>query len=227
MNTIPKTIHLVSTSSIPLPKYTSYIDQMRALHPEWEIIIWDEATALAFVDEHFPEWKDHYRAYKIPVQRADIFRIMVVYLRGGFYLDMDMQCLKSLDDLCTHELVLGVEKTLSPGLCMWLHHRYPVRIANYMFGSRPNHGFWLDFLAAAKDAADVVISYESEVLDTTGPGLLTNVYHQTRLKYDDITVLPNDTRACLRSCGPASCHFGDYAAHLHMGSWRWLSITNS
>src|SRR6186713_3189997 len=175
MSGIPKTIHLIGLDKLPPSRYTTFFEQMRILHPLWEIIIWDDASALSIVDEHFPEWRQDYLAYKLPVQREDIFRTMIVYLYGGFYLDMDMHCLKSLDDLCQHELVLGVEKILSPHACMVLHHRHQVRVANYMFGSRPRHGFWLDFLTAAKALADFVICYESEVLDTTGPGLLTNV----------------------------------------------------
>ena len=67
----------------------------------------------------------------------------------------------------------------------------------------------------------ITVKWESDVLETTGPGLLTDVYHENGSRYDDITLLPNQGEACWKSCGPASCHFGTYAVHLHMGSWRW------
>lgn len=227
MDIIPQTIHLIGAGKVPPPKYIAFVEQMRALHPLWNIIIWDDATALSVVDEHFPDWKLYYRAYKIPVQRTDIFRVMVVYLHGGFYLDMDMYCLKNLQSLCKYDMVLGVEKILPEDECKRLQQIYPLRIANYMFGSRPYHSFWLDFLAAAKIKAGSAINHESDVLDTTGPGLLTKVYHEYMYRYNDILLLPNNERACVKSCGPASCHFGDYAVHLHMGSWRWETCNDN
>jgi len=220
---IPKKIHLIGASKEPPPQYASFVQQMRALHPAWEMIIWDDATALTVVDKYFPEWKPYYCAYKIPVQRADIFRIMIVYLQGGFYLDMDMYCLKSLDDLCNNSMVIGVEKILSIKECWELKHEHPLRIANYMFGSRPRHDFWLKVLTTAKNSGKVNVRRESDVLDTTGPGLLTKVYHENINRYNDITLLRNNDKACPKTCGPASCHFGDYAVHWHMGSWRWES----
>jgi len=221
MKSIPKTIHLIGAGKTPPPRYSGFIDRMRELHPAWEIVVWDDAAAAAIVDRHFPGWKQCYRAYSRPVQRADIFRAIVMYLYGGFYLDMDMFCLKRLDELCSQHIVLGIEKTLSQDECIMRRHRHRVRIANYMFGSRPGHLFWLDFLSAAKEKAQVVIREEADVLETTGPGLFTNVYHENEYRYKNILVLANKDKACLKSCGPASCHFGDYAVHLHLGSWRW------
>jgi len=221
MSTIPKIIHLISPGQQPPAQYDPFIAQMKALHPLWRFIIWDDSMASAVVAAHFPDWKYYYDRYSLPVQRADIFRAMVVYLYGGFYLDMDVHCLKSLDGLCERQLVLGVEKILSAEECARTGHKYPVRIANYMFGSRPRHAFWLSFLAAAEQVADAAICHESDILEVTGPGLLTNVYHANSLHYKDITLLSNPGRACLKSCGPSSCHFGNYAVHLHLGSWRW------
>lgn len=224
MSLIPKIIHLISPEKVPPAKYMNFIDRMRSLHPLWEIIVWDDATALSVVDEYFPNWKQHYGSYKRPIQQADIFRVMIVYLKGGFYLDMDMFCLRKLDDLCNQEIVLGIEKILSPEDAHRLNHIYPIRIANYMFGSKPGHGLWLDFLNEAKSKADNTVAKEDDVLETTGPGLLTNIFHKTRHKYDDIVLLENKDRACPKSCGQASCHYGDYAAHYHVGSWRWVSV---
>lgn len=218
---IPHIIHLIGATQQPPQICVPYINRMRALHPLWQITIWDDVAALTLVRTHFPDWEYCYQNYQAPVQRTDILRVMLVYLYGGFYLDMDILCFKSLDDLCSHNLVLGVEKKLSPLESRKLHHIYPTRIANYMFGSKPRHPFWLDFLAEAGKRAKVAIKSESDVLETTGPGLLTNVYHESEARYDDITLLQNEKEACWKSCGPASCHFGTYAVHLHMGSWRW------
>jgi mannosyltransferase OCH1-like enzyme len=218
---IPDKIHFIYRDSLPPPQYSVYVEKVRLLHPSWEIHIWGDEEAFTTVSDHFPGLRDMYTSYALPVQRTDIFRVMLMYLFGGFYMDLDMVCFKSLDELRRHQLVLGVEKTLSEDECIRLKHHYRTRIANYMFGSRPGHHFWLELLAAAKARADVPVRCEADVLESTGPGLLTDVFHQISSSYGDIAILPNANRTCMRSCGPASCHFGEFAAHLHMASWRW------
>lgn len=224
MSAIPAIIHLISATSQPPDRYAGCIEEMRRYHPQWQIKVWNDIAAESLVAVHFPDWVYHYHAYKLPVQRADILRMMIVYLYGGFYLDMDVFCLKELDDLRVHNMVLGIEKILPLEECERLDHRYPVRIANYMFGSRARHDFWLEVLAAAQNRAGMIIARESDILEATGPGLLTDVYHENANEYPDITVLPNTLYDCPIACGPASCHFGDYARHLHFGSWRWQTV---
>lgn len=218
---IPRTIHLISPERTPSRAYSANIGRMQQLHPAWQIHIWDDAAALAIVEDYFPEWKQYFTTRRLTVQKTDIFRVMVTYLYGGFYLDMEMQCLKNLDDLCVHEMVLGVEKTLTREECIAFDHTYPVRIASYMFGSRALHPFWLDLLQAAMLTTHAPLVPEPDVLDCTGPVLLTTTYHETKHIYPDIVLLANEEKPCPGSCGPASCHFGEYAAHLHIGSWRW------
>lgn len=220
MSTIPKIIHLVSIeNTIPL-KLKYFIDRMKDIHPKWDLFIWESDTALSIVNDFFPEWSKIYRSYEKPVQRADIFRVMIIYLKGGFYMDIDMFCLKSLDELCDHDIVLGIEKKLTPIEINPLNHAHSIRIASYMFGSKPKHSFWIDFLNDAKTKATYNIENENDILEITGPGLLTNVFHKVKHKYTDIILLENK-RPCPKNCGQASCHFGDYAAHYHVGSWRW------
>ena len=222
---IPRILHFIYRTSVPPSRYAAYFERAKKLHPSWKVIVWDDESAFSLVSRYFPDFREAYTAYRLPVQRTDILRVMIMYLEGGFYLDLDMLCLKSLDELCEYGAVLGVEKVLSAEQCALLDHRHSVRIANYMFGSRPGCVFWLELLAAASKRAACPIGNEKDVLETTGPGLLTNVFHDVGGKYADILVLPNETRSCLKTCGPASCHFGDFAAHLHLGSWRWGANT--
>lgn len=221
MNTIPKIIHLIGKTKIIPSQFIFFTDRMKKMHPKWEIIVWDDDTALSIVDKYFSEWKETYLSYPKAIQRADIYRVMIVYLKGGFYMDMDMFCLKALDELCNHEIVLGIEKTLTSTETLHLNHIYPIRIANYMFGSKPRHSLWLDFLNEAKSKSNCSIKKENDVLETTGPGLLTNIFHKVKHKYNNIVLLENNEMPCPQSCGQASCHFGHYAAHHHVGSWRW------
>lgn len=222
---IEKIIHFTYKSS-KLPKqYRQCYDRVRLLHPEWQLICHDDTAAEELVKNHYPEWSEAYVAYPHPVQRTDISRMMAVHHYGGFYMDLDMDCNKPLDPLLRHRLVLAEEKTMTAAACAVAGHEHPQRIANYMFGSQAGHPFWKQVLAAALALAPAPIHTEDDILETTGPGLLTNAYHEYKMTHPDaITLLHNTSRLCPRGCG-VSCQFGDYATHLHHGSWRWQHKT--
>jgi mannosyltransferase OCH1-like enzyme len=222
INTIPKIIHLTCKEKKVPSTYVPLLSRLTQMHPDWEIKVYDDNEARQLVMNNFPEMLASFDSYRFPIQRTDIFRVLVVYVHGGFYLDMDMYCLKKLDELCDFKVILGEEKTLSAIECQKLKLKYPLRIGNYMFGSVPGHPFWKEFLNASKEKENSTIISENDILETTGPGLLTNVFHKVKHKFSDIELITNHQLNCRRRCRPTpSCHFGDYAAHLHYGSWRW------
>lgn len=221
MNKIPKKIHLLSkTKEIP-QTYKRFIRQMFDLHPDWEFYLYDDDQMELIIKSDFPYLLSIYNAFPCNIQRVDFFRVIIVYLIGGFYLDLDMFCLKSLDSLCDNSLVLGVERICSKEECEMLNLIQPTQIANYMFGSMPKHPFLVDIIIGMITNSDHPVRNENDVLMTTGPALLSNTYHTNKEKYNDILVLYNPTKLCFRWCQRYSCHFGDYAAHYHLGSWRW------
>jgi hypothetical protein len=71
-------------------------------------------------------------------------------------------------------------KTLSPEQAIRLGHRHRLRVANYMFGAEPKHPFWLDVLQEMLCQAERKIVSENDILESTGPGLWTNVYHRVK-----------------------------------------------
>jgi hypothetical protein len=221
---IPATVHLVFLSkNEKYPEvFVMCIERIKALHPEWEIRIYNGDDAIEIINQHLPYLLPLYKSYTHLVQRADLFRVILVYLFGGFYLDMDMYCLKPLDELRRFKLVLGEEKTLSAVVCDRLGLREQLRVANYMFGSIAGHPFWLFFLEAALKQSFKNIVTENDILETTGPGLLSDLFGRRKDIFKDIVLLENKDRNCLAETShKASCYFGNYAAHLHQGTWRW------
>lgn len=229
MDKIPLKIHLLFLNKIePLPKeFIICYEKIKELHPTWEINLYNEDDAQNIIDTYFPQILPIYNSYNFIVQRSDLLRVLLIYIFGGFYLDLDMICFKNLDELREYNLVLGEEKTIGKLELEQLKLKYSLRIANYMFGSIPKHPFWLIFLKEAIKKARQNILTENDILETTGPGLLTNVYHKFGSKYHNITVLFNKDKQCLIPNHKAiSCHFGNFAAHLHCGTWRWAKREN-
>ena len=160
-----------------------------------------------------------YDAYKENVQRADLFRVSVVYAWGSFSVDMDIVCHKSLDALCLFDMVFVEEKTLTEADRICSGNKDALRIANYMFGCSPRYSFLAEVLKRRVKALDRPIVTENDIIEATGPGLLSTAYHDCKDVYS-IHVLENKSIFC-EKCKIISCQFGEYATYLHDGVWRW------
>lgn len=217
---IPCITHQTSaTSEVPV-RCRPFRERILSLHPDWEHRFYDDYACRELVRQEFPYLLSLYDGYTAAIQRVDLFRIAAVYRSGGFYLDLDIVCHKSLDVLSQHVCVLGEEKTLSDAEKHRLGHQHALRVSNYMFGSEARHPFWLDVLDEMLEQAPRTVGSENDILESTGPGLLTNVYHRVCGRYPELLLLRNNRIAC-PSCGGIACQFGEFASHLHIGSWRW------
>ena len=216
---MPAITHQTAPTSALTPDQADLRARMIALNPGWAHRFYDDAACRETIRRHLPRLLPTYEGYPTPIQRADMFRVAAVYLFGGVYLDLDMDSLAPLASLRRHRCVLAEEKTLSAEAAQALGHAERLRIANYMFASAPGHRIWRDLLAAMAARAARPIQCDDDILETTGPGLFSTLYGKVGARYPDIVVLAHPGRTCAR-CGGASCQFGDYAAHLHHGSWR-------
>lgn len=220
---IPKNIHLVFLrKDEEFPRLFEECKQrIQDHHPSWNIRLYNEDDAFQIIKMHMPEYIEAYKLFVHNVQKADFLRIVLVYLYGGFYMDLDMLSLKPLDNLRMYHLVLAEEKTVSKEEQNALNLTYRLRIANYMFGGIPKHPFWLKMIDEMAQRASLVIHSQQDILDITGPGLLTDIYWDTYKKFSDIVLLRNKDKKCKQPYhDEIACHFGDYAAHLHAGTWR-------
>jgi len=230
-NNIPQNIHLVFfDKKAEWPSVFKDCNiRLKKLHPKWNIKYYDAESAEKIVSEFLPELAPVYKSYPHYIQRADLFRVLVVYLFGGFYLDMDMYCLKTLDELTTYRLVLPEERSVLGeqkkvlSLLDGINVKECFRLGNYMFGGIARHPFWLFYLKEAIRMSTKNIEHEGDILETTGPALLTKVYHKYKKLFPELVVFSNRDRSCLMPYhAEISCHFGNFASHLHQGTWRWM-----
>ncbi|QDZ21398.1 glycosyltransferase [Chloropicon primus] len=106
---IPKLIHQTwkSHAEPTWSKASSWI----SLNPDWQYRLWDDDEAAELVRTNFPRvwgvW-DRLR----PVERADVFRYAVVYVHGGVYADLDVECIRPIDTwpgISSSDGLVGIE----------------------------------------------------------------------------------------------------------------------
>jgi hypothetical protein len=220
-DSIPRILHQTwKTRNLP-DRFAALRASWRRFHPDWELRLYDDADCRGFVAREFPDLLTLYEGLPKPIQRADFFRYLVVFRCGGLYADVDMECCRNHDALLAGtDLVLGVEETWSPIEVRRGRYPHRMRIANCIFAARPGHEFLQ--LAIGGIHRGVAAVAPDEVIDFTGPGLLTHLVHAYGARFP-FRLLPQicwmpPTLPAYPNVFPFTRHI--YAKHHFAGTWK-------
>jgi hypothetical protein len=224
-NTIEKNIIQTWKSNVIPKKYDSLINSMKKYNPNYNYIFFTDLDIEVFLKK---EYYDYYITYlKLPkkIQRIDFFRYIAIYHYGGFYMDLDVLCLKSFDDLLTKECIFPVDEIILEGMCKYKRYcyfckeKFKILLGQYAFAAKSKNKFIKRLIDNIHNNIDDItkkyIEYkknnnlENFVYITTGPDYVTKEY----INYTDkknIHILQNGSRQ----------HFGDYAKHNYFGTWK-------
>lgn len=140
----------------------------------------------ALFEQHFPDFAEIFTRIRIPAARADLARLMLLYDRGGFYIDCHYGIRRPeavpafFDALLRHELVVfdrlpeaGPKRPDEMILC------------NGLILARPGSALILDCLRQAMANVEWLdrrlrmnLATEYDIWKLTGPGLLTEMLMQ-------------------------------------------------
>ncbi len=225
---IPRVFHLTWKEEKVPAMAEPLLQALKDLHPDWEIKWWTDESMLEFILRHAPEFADSYVEFPLMIQRCDFFRLLVVFKMGGIYLDLDIVLARSFTELGEDvDCFFPCEKVMSPEALAMRGNRDAVRIGNYAFGSIPGHPFLHSVIESIADNSTQSISSQDDVLETTGPGILSTLYHDYVKEYPDANIdlfYPEADVAsrcqCERYAEVAPCQIGRFGRHRHLGSWR-------
>ena len=192
MNEIPKIIHQIwSGIDEPLPEQFKELgDTWKENHPDWEYMYWDEACINEFIQEFYPQHWTIYKGFKYNVQRWDAIRYLILDKIGGLYVDFDYESLSPMDDILRDKSCCF---SAEPKEHLKIFSK-EVYFNNALMASVPNHPFIKIIIEAVFRKADNEIIFQNkmmEVLETTGPLLLTSLYEQFSNK-GSIYIIPDE-----------------------------------
>jgi hypothetical protein len=133
-------------------------------HPDWEHRLWTDESRPPLRNEQ------EFLATTYQVQRADILKYEVVLQHGGVYLDLDMECRRTIDPLLSDVEAFAAEED-------------PGRLAVGIFGAGAGH----PWLRAVVESLSASRRDEPTIPEQTGPGFVTRV---TRGR-SDVTLFPS------------------------------------
>lgn len=110
---IPKIIHYCWLSNDPIPQdLQNYMLSWKEKLPDYEFILWNFDR----FDKKTSKWVAQAFDNKKYAFAADYIRLYAVYNYGGFYMDIDIEVLKSFDDLLENQIVLAYENEQQTGI---------------------------------------------------------------------------------------------------------------
>ncbi|GIW51723.1 MAG: hypothetical protein KatS3mg081_1078 [Gemmatimonadales bacterium] len=218
---IPRIIHQTwKTERIP-EAWLRAQQSWRSKHPQWQYRFWSDYDLDELVRLRFPRFYRFWRSYPEAIQRVDAARYFILYEFGGVYADLDMVCLRPLDDLLIHDLVLA--------------RTVPLGLSNQLMMARPGHSFFaraIELLPSAfRRWHRRWIPRHFRILLTTGPLFITGLYRRygagtnARLLSLDEHGHGRPERSYVRHLPGNSWAGWDTKVLTYLqGNWRWLAF---
>lgn len=199
---IPKIIHYCWLSNDPIPKdLKKYMKSWKEKLYDYEFILWD----LNRFDLNRSLWvKQAFEAKKYAFA-ADYIRLYAVYNYGGIYMDMDVEVIKSFNDLLRNDYILGYEAAMG--------------LEAGVFGA-PKKAPWV------KEVLEYYTSKEFALPnglynDTPLPIIMDEVLNADYITNKKIVPLPTDfLTAKSYKTGKITITPNTYTIHHFAGSWK-------
>lgn len=179
---IPKNIHQIywdfSGKNKPVPdKWKNSPISWAKKHPKWNYTLWNYDMIYNLIENDYPDYLDLFNSYKqYPIIQCDIGRLFILYKYGGMYIDMDVNCVKSLDLFIKNNFNKNVILPTS------LYNKY---LSNWLIISTKNNNFIKKCIETIKSYQQTKWYYKLDpsflVFYTAGPVHIRNILE----KYDN------------------------------------------
>ena len=209
--TIPRILHQTwKTEHVPA-RWREARRSWLAAHPGWEHRFWTDEDLDRLVRSRAPGFYPLWRAYPWDIQRVDSARYLMLHEIGGVYADLDLICLKPLDDLLGHDLVLARTR--------------PLGLTNALMMSRPGHPLMKSAVERLPDAFErwqrTLLPRHFRVLLTTGPLFISGCRRALGVRQGSSAEmrLMRERILGLDEYGHAAAE-RSYVRHIQGGSWE-------
>lgn len=181
---IPKSIF--QTYKLPYEQLSQSVKDMtqtwKDKNPGYEYHYYSDEDIESFILNHYGEaWNKTYSSLKYPVMKADVFRILALYKFGGFYADLDTECVTPLDSVVS-DSDTGLIST-------WAHYE----MCHWFFGFEAGHPLLENAVTSLKitiDHSNYERYYDTEYSRHMGPDYIPHGHkrqNQTYRYVQDVT----------------------------------------
>ena len=165
---IPSIIHQTWKNG-NIPRITEkWVSSWIKTHPGFEYWFWTDSDIKEFFAMYVNLYCALYMWYPWSIQKSDVMRYFVLWTYGGIYVDLDMECLRPLNDLLlSHSCIIAQE----PEEISYIHHgRNSTVASNALMACRSRHPFMKFIINNLHSRIEM-----DGLLETTGPFMLTEM----------------------------------------------------
>lgn len=189
----------------------------RRVLKDWEIRFHDDKDNEEMVKSYFPEYLEKYNSIPKGVAKADIARVMYMYIWGGGYADTDYIWYKDpsqIKEFADYNVIIPTSREAES--------ESGLRYGNAIFLSAPKQQIWLDFLLYIFSSSELSDLAENRIEKVTGSEGFTAFLYEVGIenidkKYDKVWSAPRDVfHPYRRKPEPIGRHYC-------WGSWRTKS----
>ena len=166
---IEKNIHQTWKSKNLPRKYINNQTEILLKNINYKYTLWSDEDNYNLIVKTFPEYITIYNKFP-KIAQSDIARYVILYVFGGYYLDLDIKMKRSLDciDSDSYEIILTYEHDIHAK-----HHKMNCIISNWFMGFKSGNKL-LELIIRKIFNEYKEKMTNNEILTITGPFMLTS-----------------------------------------------------
>tara|TARA_B100001094_G_scaffold324240_1_gene376525 strand:+ start:3367 stop:4752 length:1386 start_codon:yes stop_codon:yes gene_type:complete len=175
---IPKIIHQIwKTETVP-PEFYNFCASWKSHHksPEWTYKLWTDNEIDWLIKGHFPEYYDLMKSISIKIIYFDIARYIILWVYGGYYVDLDVECFQKIPYDNKTSLYLTEEHVEHA-----TRHNMNKLLTNWFIGATRKHNFIYELIHRSVKPSNDQLKHVPLIeipLYQSGPMLVTNLYNE-------------------------------------------------
>lgn len=197
-------------------KFIKNVNKNKKIFNNWQYILWDNQTITAFLKKNNHKWLKKYNDYQLLHQKVDFARYCILYVLGGFYVDIDAIILKTPEKLLkqfpNYQVYLSYVNLYNYEIFV-VHGKLKL-LNNGVILAYPKSQFMLNLINNCPTQSSNKINNSIIINNTTGPSVFTDIANKSpkikKLSYQ-----------YFEPCLLTKCNINDdtYTIHVHNSSW--------
>lgn len=198
---IPKIIHQTWKTSNLDNNLKKWSNSWKLQNFEYKF--YDDNNCLELVKNYYPQYLNLYLSVST-IEKADIFRYLVLHKYGGFYCDIDTECIGPIEELIgMSTFITGIE------------YYQPLQYLQWFIASSAGNNILIEMMSEIikRQSFKCFLSKYMKIYWSTGPILFTDVLLKTK---EDYKVLKKGELGCYDTKIRPK-----YLIHHFKGSWKY------
>jgi len=172
---ITKIVHQTWRDKCPGTSLRACVESFLFMNSGWTIRYYTDEDCMAWIENVCPEFKKAYLTFPKGIHRADLFRILVLYFEGGVYADLDIECVRPLDELIARlDLSKSIYLVRDHPVHEHIHFKRRPMFMNDFMIAQPRDPLIEEILKWMLRCPPMSKSSANAVMDT-GPGIISSV----------------------------------------------------